>query len=108
MTDEEIALHLAEAAASGELRAAPSYGKPLAPDEGWAQTPEALRMPFKILRDANCPPPEIELFRRRAALREAMEAAPDAAERRRLQQALAELEPLIALRLEGLRRHATP
>ena len=50
--DEEIARHLREASAAGELQQAPSYGKPLAADTGWDETPEALRMPFKILKDA--------------------------------------------------------
>ena len=43
--DEEIARRLAEAARSGELEKAESYGKPLAEAEGWSDTPEALRMP---------------------------------------------------------------
>jgi hypothetical protein len=107
MTEEEIARHLAEAAASGELRAAPSYGKPLAPDEGWEQTPETLRMPFKILRDANCPPPEIALFQRRAALREALDVAGDEATRVALRRELSDLEQKLSLRLEGLARLGT-
>lgn len=107
MTEDEIAQALAEAATNGELRTAPSWGKPLAPDEGWEQTPLELRMPFKILRDANCPPPEVELFQRRGALREALEAATDDEERRALRQQLSELEQVLALRLEGLRRNPT-
>jgi hypothetical protein len=51
--DEEIARHLKEAAESGELTRAKSYGKPLPEDPGWASTPDALRMPMKILKDAS-------------------------------------------------------
>ncbi|MGZ5181639.1 MAG: DnaJ family domain-containing protein [Ramlibacter sp.] len=104
--DDEIARHLAQAAASGELRAARGYGRPLPQDEGWDATPEALRMPFKILRDAGCVPPEVTLFRERADLRASLEASADPVERQRLQARLAELEQKLALRLEALRRHA--
>jgi hypothetical protein len=83
--DEEIAQRLAEAAASGELAKAESYGKPLPEPEGWDDTPEALRMPFKILKDAGVVPREIEMFREQLARK------------------LSEVEQAIALRLEALR-----
>jgi hypothetical protein len=105
--DDEIARHLAEAAASGELQAAESYGKPLRDIEGWDATPDALRMPFKILKDAGVVPPEIELFHARARLRAAAAAATDADEHEQLQRRLVELEQKIALRLESLRIHAS-
>ena len=75
--DEEIARQLAEAARSGELEKAESYGKPLAEAEGWSDTPEALRMPFKILKDAGVVPREVEMFRERAALARALENCAD-------------------------------
>lgn len=102
--DEEIARRLADAAASGELRSAESFGKPLRDIEGWDATPEALRMPFKILKDAGVCPPEIALFHERARLRAAMAQALDAAERDRLRRELIELEQKISLRLEAVRR----
>ena len=105
--DDEIARHLAEAAASGELKAARSYGKPMPEAEGWHETPEALRMPFKILKDAGFAPPELLMFHERAELRTQLEAATDHEERRKLQLALSELEQKIALRLESLRRNAS-
>ena len=104
--DEQIAQHLADAAASGELKAAPSYGKPLAAPEGWDDTPEELRQAFKILKDSGFAPPEIALFHERAALRAAIDAAASADERESLQRKLSELEQKIALRLESLRAHA--
>lgn len=105
--DEEIAHRLAEAAASGELRSAESYGKPLREAQGWEATPEALRMPFKILKDAGFAPPEVELFRERARLREALSAAIGAGERERLQRELGQLEQKLSLRLESLRTNAS-
>ena len=105
--DEEIARHLKEAAESGELRQAKSYGKPLPEDPGWESTPEALRMPMKILKDAGVVPAEIEWFHERARLKALIEAASDQAERRQLQLKLIELEQKIALRLEALRVNST-
>ena len=102
--DDEIARKLAEAARSGELASAPGYGKPIRHDEGWQQTPEALRLPFKILKDAGVIPHEVELFHERARLRHAIDSSKDAATRRGLQSMLSELEQKLSLRLEALRR----
>lgn len=101
--DDDIARKLAEAAQAGELKLAPSYGKPLAAAEGWDDTPPDLRMAFKILKDAGVVPREVEMFRERAALRAQLAECTDAAERDALQRRLAELEQAIALRLEALR-----
>ena len=101
--DEAIAEHLEQALRSGELRSAPRFGKPLAEPEGWSQTPVEFRLPFKILKNASVPPPEVELFHRRAALREALAQAPSLEQRAVLQRQLAELEQALALRLEGMR-----
>ncbi|MEO5670437.1 MAG: DUF1992 domain-containing protein [Ramlibacter sp.] len=104
--DEEIAHRLAEAAASGELQSAESYGKPLKQAQGWDETPEALRMPFKILKDSGFTPPEIELFHERARLRESLATVTDASERELVQRALSQLEQRLSLRLEALRNNA--
>lgn len=101
--DEEIARHLREAARSGELERLPGYGKPLPEIEGWDATPEELRMPFKILKDAGFAPPEIELFHERARLQAELDAASEAGARKLLERRLAELQQKIALRLESLR-----
>ena len=104
--DEEIARAVQQALDSGELQKAEGFGKPLPEIAGWNDTPEALRMPFKILKDAGVAPPEIVLFHERAAVRKALEVCTDPAERGRLQSALALLEQKIALRLEALRVNA--
>jgi hypothetical protein len=106
--DEEIAAYLQQALAANELARAPSFGKPMPDDTAWNETPEALRMPFKILKDAGVPPPEIELFHQRAALRAQIAAAADPNERDALLKRLSELEQVIALRLEALARYARP
>lgn len=101
--DDAIAEHLAASMRSGELQSAESYGKPLLEAEGWAETPLEFRLPFKVLKNAGVPPPELELFKTRAALREQLDAALDDEARHSLRQRLSELEQLIALRLEGMR-----
>lgn len=105
--DEEIARHLREALASGELAAARSFGKPLAGDEGWNATPESLRMPFKILKDAGVVPAEVALFHERAALTALLGQCNSEAERIDLRRQLSDLEQKIALRLEALRTSGT-
>lgn len=101
--DEEIARRLAEAQASGELAQSASYGKPLADPAGWDDTPAALRMPFKVLKDAGVVPREVEMFRERADLRRRLGECSDPVAQRALLQQLSELEQAIALRLEALR-----
>lgn len=105
--DEEIARHLREALASGELSRAEGFGRPMAEDIGWEATPAELRMPFKILKDAGAAPPEIVLFHERARLTAAVRDCADETGRRRLQQQLSELEQKLALRLESLRSRAS-
>ena len=58
--DEQIAQSLRDAQRSGELQSAASWGKPLDFADGYAQTPEELRMAFKALKDAGFLPPEVE------------------------------------------------
>lgn len=105
--DEEIGRHLQQALASGELAGTPGFGKPLPEDAGWQATPEALRMPFKILKNAGFVPPELELFHERAALGRALAECSCEADRSALAAKLSELEQKIALRLEALRIHGT-
>ena len=101
--DEEIARHLREALASGELAGTEGFGKPLPEDAGWNATPESLRMPFKILKNAGFVPPEVELFHERASLSAALASCTGEAEQAEVRRKLSDLEQKIALRLESLR-----
>lgn len=101
--DEQIAQSLRDAQRSGELQAAPSWGKPLSLDDGYEQTPDALRMAFKALKDAGFVPPEVETMKQIAALRQVIEAAPDAPDAEAMRRRLSELQQHLALRLEKLR-----
>ncbi|MFO1435793.1 MAG: DnaJ family domain-containing protein [Gammaproteobacteria bacterium] len=101
--DQNIAEHLEQARRSGELERAESYGRPFADMEGWGETPAELRMPFKILKNAQAYPPEIELFHKRAALRKQVDECALETERNELLKRLNELEQFISMRLERLR-----
>ena len=101
--EDHIGEHLRESVASGELRNAPSFGKPLQFNDGYDDTPPELRMAMKILHDAGVVPPEVELMQQLAALRREAAAATDEARARALAQQASDLEQLIKLRLERLR-----
>jgi hypothetical protein len=105
--DDEIARHLREALESGELAGTPGFGKPLPEVAGWDATPESLRMPFKILKNAGFVPAEVELFHERAALSAQLQACHSEAERAEVRRKLSDLEQKIALRLESLRINGT-
>jgi hypothetical protein len=68
--EESIRRSLERDLQSGVLRSAPSWGKPLEINDGFLETPEALRLGYKILKDAGYLPAEVEAFRALAALRE--------------------------------------
>ena len=57
-----------DAMARGEFDNLPGKGKPLPPDE-LAGVPEELRMAYKVIKNAGCLPPEVELAREIATLR---------------------------------------
>ena len=101
--DEQIAQSLRDAQRSGELQAAANWGKPLDLDDGYAQTPEALRMAFKVLKDAGFVPPEVETMKQIAALREVIAADPQAPRADAMRRRLSDLQQHLALRLEKLR-----
>jgi hypothetical protein len=103
LLEDHIGQSLAESHASGELRSAPSFGKPLNFGDGYDETPAELRMGMKILKDAGVVPPEVEYMQQIEALRLSLEGAPDNDETRAKQQRLSEMRQQLALRLEKLR-----
>ncbi len=101
--DQEIAEALRKAEASGELKAAKSYGKPLDLGDGYDETPADLRMAFKILKDAGYAPPEIAMFNEAARLRKHLETLePGTPEHDKLKRVIHDMELKIRLRLERL------
>ena len=101
--DELIAQDLAASLATGELQASPSWGKPLPRDDGWDETPVELRLPFKLLKDAGYVPHEVLQLRELAQLKDELAACPDDTRGAALQRRIADLQQLVALRLERLR-----
>jgi hypothetical protein len=103
LVEDHIGRHLAESEKSGELRSATSFGKPLDFGDGYQETPEALRMGFKILRDAGFVPPEVELMQAIESLRRKLDASPNALEATQDRRMLAELRQKLAIQMEKLR-----
>ena len=103
LLEDDIGRALRESEQTGELKAAPSYGKPLGFGDGYDETPAELRMAMKVLKDAGVVPPEVELMREAAALQLQIDACVDAAALPALRQQLAQMRQIIALRLERLR-----
>ncbi|MDQ2778568.1 MAG: DUF1992 domain-containing protein [Pseudomonadota bacterium] len=103
LLEDHIGQAIAESERNGELRFAPSYGKPLNFGNGYAQTPQELRMGYKMLKDAGVLPPEVQLMRDIEALQQAIEAAPEAPDAAAKRERIAALRQQLAMRLERLR-----
>ncbi len=104
LLDDHIGRSMRETEASGELTAAPSWGKPLDFGGGYDETPPEWRMPFKVLKDAGVVPPEVEMLHELAELkRELAAAAGDSERESALRRRLVDRQLAVALRLEALR-----
>ena len=104
LLDDHIGRSLAESEKAGELKAAPSYGRPLH-FGGYNDTPAELRMPFKMLKDSGFLPPEVQLMREIEALRASLpeQGGADSEAVRAARARLIELRQQLALRMERLR-----
>lgn len=102
--DEQIGEALRDSEARGELRRAPSWGRPMRADDGFDETPVEWRMPFKILKNAGMAPPEVELMQEIRALQQRADAAPTPTARDALLRQLADKRQHLALRLERFGR----
>ena len=107
LLEDDIGRKLSESHAGGELRSAPSYGKPLNLGDGYDETPEELRMGMKILKDAGVVPPEVELMQQIEAERLALQSITDEALAHAARQRLSGMRQQLALRLEKLRGSGT-
>jgi len=107
LLEDHIGRSLRESVASGELKSAPSYGKPLSFGDGYDETPDELKLPMKILKDAGYAPPEVELMRDIAALQASLEGVADDDAGRAQRRRLSEMRQQLALRLEKLRISGT-
>jgi hypothetical protein len=89
-----------EAMDQGFFDNSPYRGRPVRLEENESIAPE-LRLAYKVLNDAGCLPPEVELRREIASLSELLDTIAEGEERKRLRRELADRR----LRLELLRRH---
>ena len=71
-----------EAKERGEFDNLPGQGKPLNLDDD-SSVPEDLRLAYKILKNADCLPPEIELRKEIRQMEDMLENIPDERERYR-------------------------
>jgi DnaJ homologue, subfamily C, member 28, conserved domain len=101
--DDIIKQWVQKVEATGELRNHPEFGKPFRFDDGYLETPDELRMVYKILKNAGYVPAEVEMLNRLAGLKERIAATSDAAERDELRAQLADLQQRVAIVLDKLR-----
>ena len=94
-----------EAIAEGKFENLSRAGEPLNLEE-YFSTPEDLRMAYSILKNANCPPAEVELLKEISRLKEALARADDDATRQSLHHALARRQTELAIMLERRRAPA--
>ncbi len=72
--DEVIRQWVQKVEKTGELRNIAGFGKPFNFKDGFLETPNELRMAYKILKDAGYVPAEVEMVQRLATLREQLDA----------------------------------
>lgn len=89
--DNAIAGWIQKAEKSGELKNNAYRGKAIDNDE-YFQTPAEHRLGMKILKDANCVPPAVEVMKKIEAKREALDKATDAIEIAQLEADIRALE----------------
>ena len=71
-----------EALEKGELDNLPGQGEPLSLEDD-SHVPEDLRMAYKVLKNADCLPPEIELRKEIRQMEDLLETIPDEKEKYR-------------------------
>ena len=78
--EEIIERRIKEAQAKGEFDDLPGRGKPLQIEDD-SHIPEDLRMAYKVLKNANCLPPEVELRKDIRQMKDLLDAIPDEQEK---------------------------
>ncbi|KAA0227386.1 DUF1992 domain-containing protein [candidate division KSB1 bacterium] len=104
---EKIALEkIREAIANGEFDNLPGKGKPLMLDDE-PDVPRHLRMSFKILKNANILPEEVQLRKDIHLLQQQLAAAQDELEQRHLRRQIRDCETRFNILMERHRRQLT-
>jgi hypothetical protein len=95
MIDQIAEARIREAVDRGELDDLPGAGSPL-PLEDDCMVPEELRVAYRLLKNAGCLPPEIELMREIRDVEQLLVATGDTLERDRATRRLALLRARLA------------
>ena len=95
-----------EALAQGEFENLPNAGQPLNLDEYFSASAD-LRMPYSILKNANCAPPEVELLNEVARLQQAIVETQNRAAKQVLERLLGNRQTELAIMLERRPRGET-
>ena len=90
---------ITDAMARGEFENLPGAGKSLSLD-AYFSTPEALRVGFSILKNANCVPAEVELLNEVSRLEQVILETSDATARQELRRSLVDRQLQLAIMLE--------
>jgi hypothetical protein len=75
-TDDVIGGWIRNAENSGEIKNLPGYGRPIVLEDD-SHIPSEHRMMYKILKNAGVVPPEVELIKELAALKESLVDQPE-------------------------------
>lgn len=78
--EEIIERRIKEAQANGEFDDLPGRGKPLRIEDD-SHVPEDLRIAYKVLKNADCLPPEVELRKDIRQMKDLLDAMPDEQEK---------------------------
>ncbi|MFP3928455.1 MAG: DnaJ family domain-containing protein [Desulfobacteraceae bacterium] len=78
--EEIIERRIQEAQAKGEFKNLPGRGKPLRLEDD-SHVPEDLRLAYKILKNADCLPPELQLRREIRQMQDMLDSIPDEREK---------------------------
>lgn len=102
--DEIIKAWIRDEEKSGGFKNNPHLGKPFDFKDGYLDTPEELRMAFKILKDGGFKPPQVELLNELADLKEELREATDESVRKRLRIEIANKQQQVAVLLGKYRK----
>ncbi len=102
--DEIIGEWVKKAEQTGELRHGKYWGRPFDLDDDSSDTPERLRMAYRILKNAGYVPHEVSELNRLAALKERLAAESDPERRISLGREVAELTSRVRVLMGRLKK----
>jgi hypothetical protein len=86
--DKLVEQKIEQARQEGAFDNLPGAGKPIEFDEVDSSVPEDLRLTWKVLKNAGCLPPEVELRKELLSLRQLLDTVTDPETRQRVQREL--------------------